>query len=195
MISNWRNADDRGSTVVNREPLGFLLGAAGRKVAKVYTAALAEDVVSPSQLYVLRQLWREDGLALVDVRERAQLDATSMTWIADQLEKVGLVERKRNDPDRRIVRLWLTDSGRALASDLESRLASWDAGIESVLRQHHAPADLDTFRSVLSTIVATLPEGDDLWASLSTSWDEALERLRRSVLDVPEHAVEGEPEP
>ena len=53
---------------MNREPLGFLLGAAGRKVAKMYTAALADDVVSPSQLYVLRQLWREDGLALVDLR-------------------------------------------------------------------------------------------------------------------------------
>lgn len=180
---------------MNREPLGFLLGAAGRKVAKMYTAALADDVVSPSQLYVLRQLWREDGLALVDLRERAQLDATSTTWIADQLEKAGLVERKRNDPDRRIVRLWLTNSGRVLEPDLEMRLASWDAGIDAMLQQHHTPADLEAFRAVLSTIVATLPEGDDLWSSLSTSWDEALERLRRSILDEPEHAVEGEPEP
>ena len=75
------------------------------------------------------------------------------------------------------------------------RLASWDAGIDAMLQQHHTPADLEAFRAVLSTIVATLPEGDDLWSSLSTSWDEALERLRRSILDEPEHAVEGEPEP
>lgn len=163
------------------EPLGFLLGAAARKVAKLYAAGLAGAPVTPSQLYALRQLWREDGLALVDLRERAQLDATSATWIADQLEKAGLVERRRNDPDRRIVRLWLTGAGRALQADLEPQVADWDAAIEARLGERHSPADLTALRAVLGTLIDALPEGADLWASLSASWDKALDDLRRSV--------------
>ena len=163
------------------EPLGFLLGAAARKVAKLYAAGLAGAPVTPSQLYALRQLWREDGLALVDLRERAQLDATSATWIAEQLEKAGLVERRRNDPDRRIVRLWLTDAGRALRGELEPRVAGWDAAIEARLDGGHTPLELAAFRAVLGTLVARLPEGDDLWAAMSASWDETLDDLRRAV--------------
>src|SRR3954454_23925261 len=89
-------------------PLGFVLGAAARKLAKYYAAALAGGPVTPSQLYFLRPLWRDDGLALSELRERAQLDATSATWLADQLEKAGLVERRRTPLDRRVVRIWLT---------------------------------------------------------------------------------------
>jgi hypothetical protein len=32
-------------------------------------------------------------------------------WLVDQLEQAGLVGRKRNDADRRILRLWLTATG------------------------------------------------------------------------------------
>ncbi|HEY4389668.1 MAG TPA: MarR family transcriptional regulator [Ktedonobacteraceae bacterium] len=94
------------------EPLGFVLGAAARKLAKFYVKALAGQRLSPSQLFLLRQLWFEDGLPLRDLGLRAQLDATSTTWLVDQLEQASLVERKRNDTDRRIVRVWLTEAGR-----------------------------------------------------------------------------------
>lgn len=179
---------------ISGEPLGFLLGAAARKVAKLYAAGLAGAPVTPSQLYALRQLWREDGLALVDLRERAQLDATSATWIADQLEKAGLVKRRRNDPDRRIVRLWLTDAGRALRGELEPRVAGWDAAVDERLAGRHSAADLAVFRGVLGTLIAGLPEGDDLWASLSASWDEALDDLRRAVEEGAAVEREGTPD-
>ncbi len=58
------------------EPLGFALGAAARKLAKFYVQALADYPLTPSQLFLLRQLWFEDGLPLRDLGVRAQLDAT-----------------------------------------------------------------------------------------------------------------------
>jgi hypothetical protein len=39
------------------EPLGFALGAAARKLAKLYVKTLAGQRLSPSQLFLLRQLW------------------------------------------------------------------------------------------------------------------------------------------
>lgn len=159
-------------------PLAFVISAAARKMAKFYGAALAESPVTPSQLFFLRQLWREDGLPLSEMRERAQLDATSATWLTDQLERSELITRRRGAPDRRVVRVWLTEAGRALRDDLQPEIERWEEGFTEVLRRYHSRADVQAFRAVLETMISVLPDGDDLWAELSTQWDTALEALR-----------------
>lgn len=73
---------ERGS---REEPLGFALGAATRKLAKFYTQTPAGHSLTPSQLFLLRQLWFEDGLPLHDLGVRSQLDATSTTWLETDL--------------------------------------------------------------------------------------------------------------
>ncbi|MBO0779710.1 MAG: MarR family transcriptional regulator, partial [Ktedonobacteraceae bacterium] len=160
------------------EPLGFALGAAARKLAKFYTQALSGHSLTPSQLFLLRQLWLEDGLPLRDLGLRAQLDATSTTWLVDQLERANLVERRRNDTDRRIVRVWLTGAGRQSQAELVPALAHWENALHQGLSPHHTPGEIATFRHVLTTLINTLPEGDDLWKQLSTSWDTRLDLLR-----------------
>lgn len=166
---------ERGS---REEPLGFALGAAARKLAKYYTKALADHALTPSQLFLLRQLWVEDGLPLRDLGLRAQLDATSTTWLVDQLEHAGLVERKRNNPDRRLVRVWLTEAGRQAQAELVPALARWEDALRQELVLHHPPDEITAFRRVLATVITTLPEGDDLWERLSTFWDARLDQLR-----------------
>ena len=166
---------EEGST---EEPLGFVLGAAARKLAKFYTQALADYSLTPSQLFLLRQLWLENGLPLRDLGLRAQLDATSTTWLVDQLERAGLVERKRNDPDRRIVRVWLTEAGRQSQTELIPQLSRWEDALRQGLLPHHTPEELATFRRVLATLINTLPEGDDLWEQLSAFWESKLDQLR-----------------
>lgn len=160
-------------------PLGFILGAGARKLAKYYTAALADRPISPSQLMVLRRLWEDDGPTLRDLAPRAALDPTSLNWIADQLEKQHLVERRRDDRDRRTVRLWLTATGRRLKAELAPDLRRWDEAIIVELGRIHSPSDIAAFRAVLETLVGTLPEGDDLWATAIADWDTRLDVLRR----------------
>ncbi len=158
--------------------MGFALGAAARKLAKFYAKALAGSSLTPSQLFLLRQLWFEDGLPLRDLAVRTQLDATSTTWLVDQLEQAGLVERKRTDTDRRIVRVWLTEAGRQSLAVLVLNLSRWENALHQGLLPHHAPDEIAAFRRMLATLINTLPEGDDLRERLSTSWDSRLDRLR-----------------
>jgi DNA-binding MarR family transcriptional regulator len=164
-------------------PLGFALGASARKLAKFYADALKDGPVTASQLYFLRQLWLEDGLALKDVGSRAQLDATSATWLADQLEERGLLERRRGPPDRRIVRVWLTSAGRKLQLELEPLIQQWEAGVFETIGRHHTEEELEIFRNVLHTLIAEMPDGNDLWAELSRSWDRSLANLRDYLED------------
>lgn len=160
------------------ELLGFALGAAARKLAKFYTQALAGSSLTPSQLFLLRQLWFEDGLPLRDLALRTQLDATSTTWLVDQLERAAMVERRRNDADRRIVRVWLTEAGRLAEAELVPKLLRWENMLNQELLPHHPPDEIAAFRRVLATLINMLPEGDDLWKQLEASWDSRLDRLR-----------------
>ncbi len=150
-------------------------------MAKFYAAALTDGPVTPSQYFLLRQLWREDGLALGELSLRAQLDATSATWLVDQLEKAGFAERRRTDLDRRVVRVWLTEAGQALRNDLEPAAARWEASLAQALALHGSAQELDASRSLLTTLIAKLPEGADLWAEVSAGWDEQLAALRDLV--------------
>ena len=159
-------------------PLGFALGAAARKLAKFYARALADGPVTPSQLALLRQLWIEDAQQLRLLGARAQLDATSTTWLVDQLEQAGYIERRRTDPDRRIVRVWLTRAGRLLEKTLVPEIDRWEAAILETLAEQHTDAEIATFQRVLATIMHTFPEGDDLWAERSARWDRRLDALR-----------------
>src|SRR6266436_855569 len=128
---------ENGKERSQEEPLGFVLGAAARKLAKFYVQALANHPLTPPQLFLLRQLWLEDGLPLRDLGLRAQLDATSTTWLIDQLEQASLVQRKRNDPDRRIVRVWLTEAGRQAQAELVQALARWEDALRQGLLPYH----------------------------------------------------------
>lgn len=165
----------------DRPPLGFLLGAAARKATKFYAAAMAGQPLTPSQLFLLRHLWLEDGLQPRDLALRANLDATSTTWLVDQLEKAGFLERRRGERDRRAVRVWLTAAGRDLQTQLAPEVARWEVILADALGQHHDEAELRAFQAVLRTLIETLPEGEDLWAEEAARWDARLAGLRRLV--------------
>jgi DNA-binding MarR family transcriptional regulator len=65
------------------------------------------------ELY-LAQLWREDGLSSAELASRTGVSPPAVTKVVSGLERTGLVRRERDPADARLVRVWLTDAGRAL---------------------------------------------------------------------------------
>jgi hypothetical protein len=57
-------------------------------------------------------------------------------------------------------------------------LVRWENALHQGLLPHHTPDEIAAFRRMLATLSNTLPEGDDLWKHLSTSWDTRLDLLR-----------------
>lgn len=70
--------------------------------------------LSVSQFAVLEALYHLGSLSQGQVGAKILKTAGNVTTVVDNLEKKGLVRRRRQSPDRRIVRLELTDSGREL---------------------------------------------------------------------------------
>jgi DNA-binding MarR family transcriptional regulator len=67
--------------------------------------------VRPAYLGSLMSLWREDGLKMIDLGRRAGLEPSTMTGLLDRMERDGLVERRLDPADRRVLKIFLTEAG------------------------------------------------------------------------------------
>jgi DNA-binding MarR family transcriptional regulator len=68
-------------------------------------------------LMSLRRAGQEEGLRASDLASRLGVTAGNVTQIVAALEERGLVERRPDAADRRVVRVRVTDSGSALMAE------------------------------------------------------------------------------
>jgi len=83
--------------------------------AEVHAKRLARyGGLSPVQLMILQVLASEGQLTASDLSRRVSLTAATLSGQIDRLEERGLLQRQRDEQDRRRQWLLLSDSGRAL---------------------------------------------------------------------------------
>jgi DNA-binding MarR family transcriptional regulator len=95
-----------------------LMGAYGQE--SVRAAGLK---LSLAGLGVLRVLMAEDGLKASEVADRAWTSPGTLTSVVNTLVRDGFVERRADDADRRLVRLYITEAGRGVITYYVSRAA------------------------------------------------------------------------
>ena len=74
--------------------------------------------ITPEQWAVLNRLWEEDGLSQVELAERTFKDKPGTTRILNLLEQKGIIVRRPDENDGRVLRVFLTKSGRELKDKL-----------------------------------------------------------------------------
>jgi DNA-binding MarR family transcriptional regulator len=95
-------------------PLCFPLYAASKALVRRYKPYLDGLGLTYTQYLVFLVLWEEDGLKVGDLGGRLFLDSGTLTPLLKKLEEKGLLTRRRCEEDERVVRVFLTDEGRAL---------------------------------------------------------------------------------
>ena len=66
------------------------------------------------QLWALKTISQNESLSLGELGRRMYLHPSTITGLIDRLEKKGLVERDRDQTDRRVIKLRLTSKGKGL---------------------------------------------------------------------------------
>jgi len=95
--------------------------SAKHALAHASAAAFAQHGVHEGQQYVLRCLWRDDGLSPGEIARRLGLATPTVTRAATRMEATGLLRREPHPSDRRLVRLRLTDRGRELEKVIDEQ--------------------------------------------------------------------------
>jgi DNA-binding MarR family transcriptional regulator len=71
--------------------------------------------ITGPQLWALKTVSQNESLSLRDLSERMYLHPSTITGVIDRLEKKGYVRRKRDQVDRRVIYVQLTQEGKKLA--------------------------------------------------------------------------------
>jgi len=69
---------------------------------------------------VLRALWEQEGLTHTELAERLHVTPATITKMIQRMEKAGFVVRKPDAEDQRVSRVYLTEAGRAIRSEVQA---------------------------------------------------------------------------
>ena len=97
--------------------LCFAAYSASLAFNRFYKPILDRMGLTYPQFLAMNLLWREDDQTVGRLGERLFLESNTVTPLIKRLEASGLVTRARDAADERVVRVRLTEAGRALAAD------------------------------------------------------------------------------
>ncbi len=100
----------------------YMFTAAERRLIARYKRA--GDSLSPGRVQALNVLLRENEASAGTLAREAGLKPNSITPMIEQLERSGVITRRRDETDRRMWWISLTDRGRSELAELRDE---WDA--------------------------------------------------------------------
>jgi MarR family transcriptional regulator, organic hydroperoxide resistance regulator len=118
-------AEDEFDALKLDNQICFPLYAASRLVVQAYRPYLERLGITYLQYLTLMVLWEKDGSTVGEIGERLMLDSGTLTPVLKRLEADGVIKRKRDADDDRVVQNWLTARGRSLkkkAVDIPTQL-------------------------------------------------------------------------
>ncbi|MBL8353084.1 MAG: MarR family transcriptional regulator [Burkholderiaceae bacterium] len=135
--------------------VGLLMKRVTQSLAQQIDRRLAPHDLTHAQWLPLYRIARGECHTMAALARDQALDPGAMTRALDRLEAKGLLRRERSRQDRRVVRLALTDAGRAAAQHVPPVLAD-------VLNAHLAGFSEAEFRQLVSLLERMAANGDAL---------------------------------
>jgi DNA-binding MarR family transcriptional regulator len=136
------------------EDVGPLLAPLGLAFWRMKGAFEREIGVSAGTWFSLALLSKKDGISQGELSQKFEIDPSRVTRLAKRLESEGLILRKRDSEDHRIVRMYLSDEGRGLIEDLSEHRARFDRQIAAMLN----PEELKELRRMLGVLAENMKD-------------------------------------
>jgi DNA-binding MarR family transcriptional regulator len=132
-----------------------LFTQAAKLLREAADEAMSRHGVRVGQHIVLTVLWQQDGLTPGEIARR--LDAATPTIVntATRMEEAGLVIRRPDSADARLVRLYLSPLARSVRAPVRDARDALERHATATL----TAAELDHLRSALTKIITQLRNG------------------------------------
>jgi DNA-binding MarR family transcriptional regulator len=132
------------------DSIGWLASQVKSVLGGSLNGELADLGISYPQWKVLMRVHNELGMTSAKLCRCMETDTGSMTRMIDRLEEKGFLRRVRSETDRRVVKLELTEAGRALVPAMLS-------AVVNVLNHHlrdFTPEEVVLLKALLRRVIA-----------------------------------------
>jgi DNA-binding MarR family transcriptional regulator len=150
-----RHSEKKGELLAEKAggegPLMPLLGLAFWRMKHAFEREMG---LSAATWFLLSMLIDEDEISQGEVSQRFEVDPSRITRLAQRLEGEGLLRRKRDPEDNRVVRLHATEEGRLLIESRQERRE----GFEDRVRREFSPEELAEFRRALGVVARLMKD-------------------------------------
>ena len=111
-----------------------------------------QDIVRPGMGTVFYALWEGDDVTMTVLAERTELAPSSLTRTVRQMEKVGLVTRRKCQEDGRAVRIQLTKLGIPLKPKGDLAVSR----LREIIEDGLTPDEIEAMKSGLTKMIENM---------------------------------------
>jgi DNA-binding MarR family transcriptional regulator len=154
MLNN-RHSENKGEVLAEKAAGdGSLMPLLGLAFWRMKHAFEREVGLSAATWFLLTMVIDEDGISQGEVSHRFEVDPSRITRLAKRLEGEGLLLRKRDPEDNRVVRLHATEEGRRLIESRQERRE----GFEDRVRRELSTEEMANFRLALGVVARLMKD-------------------------------------
>ncbi len=135
--------------------LPYLLNRAGGRIATAFNDEMRRLGTSLQAWRVLAALREKDGRRMGDLSATTSIEVSTLTRLVDNMEKDGLVARRRDTSDTRAVLVYIAPAGKQLTR----RIVPIAERYEKVALKGFGAAEAETLKAALRRLYANM---DDL---------------------------------
>lgn len=132
--------------------LGYRIKLVSQLASRRFQEKLEPFGLTPFHWIVLCCLWEEDGLTTSTIGEKLQQVGGTLTGVLDRMAERSLIIRQKDDLDRRIYRIFLTEE----AKQLKEVLTPIAVEIREIALRGISDAEREKFSALLDQAIANL---------------------------------------
>lgn len=117
------------------DTVSYLLARVSTAFRSSLERRMGEIGLHGGQIFVLFELWQQDGLRQIDIANRLNLSAPTVNKMLKGLIEINLVTRSRIDDDARSTRIFLTDRAFDMREEIEGQWLELEENVLSGLTE------------------------------------------------------------
>lgn len=141
-----------------------LHGRTNKVVRAAVEGVLRRHGLHLGQDHLLAALWERDGRTPGELAAALNVSTPTVVKMATRMAEAGLLERRRDDKDSRLVRLWLLDAGRRLRTPIRAERRSLEerltASLTATEREHLLTALAKIHRAAIDLVDEPVEPGE-----------------------------------
>ena len=138
--------------------LGYAIGRTNWYMRNLINKLLREEGlnITNEQWIVLKVINEIPGLSQTEIAEKSLKDKTNITRILDLLEKSMFIERHKDDRDRRMYRIYITEQGKKILKAVNPITQKTDDISRHSLNKNEVTRLLESLDAICMTIKGKL---------------------------------------